>query len=184
MQSIETRLELQKERVLEMKLDKLLESDEEVLSHNFKPLTQVKNKCKFCMKRFFKGRCIVGHMANKHNICSPCKNKFIDFKALAFHRKNYLCEGLKCSMCRNTFRSSHKLKKHIEKIHFQCNSCAKKFTNFMSLTAHKENVHYQCGKCHSCNMTFSRNYNMKNHIQTTKHKRNVAKVEATKSLIE
>ena len=109
--------------------------------------------------------------------CEICDKTFCASSTLKNH-VNVVHKGMenhKCDICFKNFRNSKNLKRHISIVHEEikkgiCNLCGKEYkrlaqhqcnTTFIKTTDKVRRIH----KCDFCDKTFTRKYNMINHVK-------------------
>ena len=91
-----------------------------------------------------------------------------------------------CDICKKIFRTSDKLKNHIESIHegkkpYMCDLCGSSFAKTIQLKGHMQSVHEgtkpsennsTSHQCHLCNVSYSYKYQLTNHMSTIHEEKN------------
>ena len=112
-------------------------------------------KCKICEKPFKSKRHLQSHNSRMHTIRS------------AEDEKRY-----QCSTCKNKFKNSDILNKHIEAVHedkkWRCDICYKPFSRKSHLELHVKRIHEKIKdyKCDSCEKSYASNHELNKHIKT------------------
>ncbi|XP_070497746.1 zinc finger protein OZF-like isoform X2 [Chironomus tepperi] len=159
---------------------KRFDTNEEMVAHQAKHLTESKYKCELCGKHFPSQSSVwkhtKAHSGERPFVCSICNKAFTQLANLQRH--NLVHNGLKpykCPTCQKAFSQHANMVKH-QMLHtgekpFKCKSCDKAFAQRANLKKH-EMIHLGIRPygCNICLKSYSQQSNLKKHILTHQKK--------------
>jgi stress-induced morphogen len=159
---------------------KRFDTNEEMVAHQAKHLTESKYKCELCGKHFPSQSSVwkhtKAHSGERPFVCQICNKAFTQLANLQRH--NLVHTGhkpYKCPSCQKAFSQHANMVKH-QMLHtgekpFKCKNCDKAFAQRANLKKH-EMIHLGIRPygCNICLKSYSQQSNLKKHILTHQKK--------------
>lgn len=134
---------------------------------------QYNSQCDLCLAYFQTKSDLQSHIKQMHGkLCVLCKGVFTSTAAFNEHQKEHVEDGqlLECEMCKKTFRTHSKLRRHYS-VHksaaYECNLCHIQLPNETTFRKHSY-IHMQTKmfNCFVCDKSYSSQGEFKAHVRT------------------